>query len=247
VHLKPTRPESGLTPSPPNVLLIRKPSSASGIGPNMSQPHGPGLCICHSGMGIGHARKQQSFFPTDWRHEFSHGGVLRQLRAGRGTRPLSSRDSIHVVFKVDKTKLRSRSLRSSRCFLITQQTIRKYAKHFGVKLEQCSIQNDHVHLLLRASRRRHFHFFFRVVTGQIAQRLGLEGLLAPSSVTDTPRRYGWRGKLWKFRPFSRVVRSWRAYKITRNYIQLNEKEVIGQIRYQKNRLRGLSSSDWEIL
>ncbi len=206
-------------------------------------------------MGIGHARKQQSFFESNWRHEFSHGGILRQLRAGRGGRPLSSRDSIHVVFKIEKSKLRSRSLRSSRCFLITQQTIRKYAKRFGVKLEQCSIQNDHIHLLLRASRRRHFHFFFRVVAGQIAQRFGLDGLLAPNSVTDTPkgprnkekRRYGWRGKLWKFRPFSRVVRSWRAYKIIRNYIQLNEKEVAGQILYQKNRLRGLSSGDWEIL
>ncbi len=198
-------------------------------------------------MGIGHSRRQQSFFPTDWKHEVSHRGVLRQLRAGRGARPLSSRDSIHVVLKINKTKLRSRSLRSSRCFLITQQTIRKYAQRFGVKLEQCSIQNDHVHLLVRASRRRHFHFFFRVAAGQIAQRFGLEGLLAPPTVTDTSENPQTKGKLWKFRPFTRVVRSWNAYKIVRNYIQLNEKEVTGQIRYRKTRLRGLSSSDWEIL
>ncbi len=57
---------------------------------------------------------------------------------------------------------------------------------------------------------------------------------------DTP-------KLWKYRPFSRVVKGWKSYKIVRNYIQLNEKEVLGKIKYQKNRLRGLSTADWQIL
>ncbi len=54
-------------------------------------------------------------------------------------------------------------------------------------------------------------------------------------------------KLWKYRPFTRVVKSYRAYKTVRDYIQLNEKEAIGEIRYQKRRLKGLSSSEWEVL
>jgi hypothetical protein len=53
--------------------------------------------------------------------------------------------------------------------------------------------------------------------------------------------------LWKYRPFSRVVRGYKAYRIVRDYVQLNEKEITGQIPYRKQRLKGLSSSEWEAL
>jgi REP element-mobilizing transposase RayT len=53
--------------------------------------------------------------------------------------------------------------------------------------------------------------------------------------------------LWKYRPFSRVVRGWRPYKIVRDYIRLNELEAQGRIPYRAHRLKGMSSSDWEIL
>ncbi|MEK6628147.1 MAG: transposase [Bdellovibrionota bacterium] len=54
--------------------------------------------------------------------------------------------------------------------------IEKFAKHFAVKVEQLSVQNDHIHLLIRTSRRKHYHHFFRVVAGQIAQSFTKEGL-----------------------------------------------------------------------
>ena len=54
-------------------------------------------------------------------------------------------------------------------------------------------------------------------------------------------------KLWMYRPYSRVVRGYKNNKIDRNYIQLNEKEALGEITYKKNRLRGLSKAEWEIL
>ena len=56
-----------------------------------------------------------------------------------------------------------------------------------------------------------------------------------------------RAQLWKYRPFSRLVRGYKTYKIVRNYIQLNEKEARGEIKYQKKRLKGLSTSEWQIL
>ncbi len=54
-------------------------------------------------------------------------------------------------------------------------------------------------------------------------------------------------KLWKFRPFTRVVRAFRDQIQVRNYIQLNEKEALGEIPYRKQRLRGLSAEEWERL
>ena len=182
--------------------------------------------------------QQQSLFSENYSHRYSHGGSLRRQRKGRGRRPLSSKEPLHVVFKIRKTKLRRRSLRASQEFALTQHLIARYAAKFFVKIERSSVQKDHIHLLIRTSRRSLFQNFFRVLAGQIAQRFEKEGLL---SVTDTP------GGLWLMRPFSRVVRGYRAYKIVVKYIWLNEMEGTGRIPYQKKRLRGLSSSDWTLL
>lgn len=200
-------------------------------------------------MGIGHRSfKQFSFDQIKSRDRYSYGGTLRQKRIGRGQRPLACKQALHVVFKVHKSRLRHRGLRSAQGFALIHKIIKQYAARFFVKIEHLSIQNDHIHLLVRTNRRSHFHFFFRVVAGQIAQRFQKEGLLlnpAKKTVTDTHPVQGTR--LWKYRPFSRVVIGWRAFSIALNYIQLNEQEALGKIRYQKKRLRGLSSSDWEIL
>ena len=190
--------------------------------------------------GIGHVQ-QKSFFSQSSQHHFSYGGTLRQKRAGRGRRPLSTKDYLHVVFKVRRTKLRRGSLRTNQEFALVEKLIARYAAKFFIKISQKSVQKDHIHLLIRTTRRSAFHHFFRVLAGQIAQQFEKEGLF---KVTDTP---GAEEGLWLLRPFSRVVRGYRAYRIVVKYIQLNELEVTGRIPYQKARLRGLSSSDWAIV
>ena len=191
-------------------------------------------------MGTGHSKhKQSSFFKTNWKHQYSYGGILRNKRDGRKARPLSSREPVHLVFKLNSSRLRRRSLRASQEFALATKIIKKYACYFNVKIEQLSIQSDHIHALIRTTRRSQFQHFFRVVAGQIAQRFKKEGLFT-NLVTDTQG-------LWKHRPFTRVIRGWRAYKIVRHYIQMNEQEAQGNIRYQKRRLKGLSSSDWQVL
>ena len=188
----------------------------------------------------GHLR-QQTLFSENSNRRFSHGGELRRKRKGRGRRPLSTKDPLHVVFKLRKIKLRRGSLRGSSEFALVEKLIARYAAKFFIKIEKKSIQKDHLQLLIRTSRRSLFHHFFRVLAGQIAQRFEKEGLL---KVTDTPAG---SGGLWLARPFSRVVRGYRAFKIVVNYILLNEMEVTGRLAYRKERLRGLSSSDWAVL
>lgn len=157
-----------------------------------------------------------------------HGGSLRQKSWGRGARPLSTRHSLHVVFKIERSAV-PRGLRHPKSFLCVNQVVAQYARRFGVGVAQMSVQRDHIHILVRARRRYGFQHFFRVVAGQIAQRM-----------TDPPD--GARGgrKFWKARPFTRVVRGWPAERTVRDYIQLNECEVTGRIPYQKERLRGLT-------
>ena len=198
-----------------------------------------------------------------------HGGKHRKKRRGRGRRAISCKDSLHVVFKINRIVLKTQSLRTHQNFKLSHEIIQKYAARFFVKIEQISIQGDHIHCLVRTCRRSFFHHFFRVASGQIAQQFEKTDKLRHviderfKSVTDTPKNalnnnanntinkqqntVKRKLKLWMYRPFSRVVRGYKSYKVVRNYIQLNEKEALGIIPYKKNRLRGLSLAEWEIL
>ncbi len=168
----------------------------------------------------------------------SYGGDLRAKRKGRTARPLSAKHSHHIVFKVNKQHLINRSFRHPKNFIRVQMLLKKYAKKFYVSVEQISYQHDHIHILAKSNRRSHFHNFFRVFTGQIAQQF---------KVTDTPGDSVTRRPLWKHRPFTRIVKGWLGLSIIKNYIQLNEKEVTGIIVYRKERLKGLTADDWKLL
>lgn len=215
--------------------------------------------------------KQNSFLKSKKENRYKHGGELRKKRAGRFQRPLSTKAPHHIVFKVNKLTLRHQSLRSIQGFALSQMIIKKYAKKFFVKVEQMTIQNDHIHMMIRTSRRSLFHNFFRVVAGQIAQKFEKEGLLRfidgtghsvkkngrvvlslPKKVTDTRASRKLKNtkkklSLWKHRPFSHLIKGYKAYKTVRDYIQLNEKEVTGAIPYRKERLRGLTKLERELL
>ncbi len=208
--------------------------------------------------------RQLEFQKTHWRYRYSHGGQLRNSRKGRGARPLSSKTPIHLVLKANKCCLRGGFRTYKRYFLI-HHLLDKYSKKFFIRIEQVTVQNDHIHLLIRGTKRSHLQNFFRVFSGQIAQRFQRHELLvwsrqervtgtpqrAPNTtrVTDTPRNKNKAPRvtsitLWKHRPFTRIVKGWKAYKIVEHYLKLNELEATNKISYQKRRLRGLSSSEW---
>jgi hypothetical protein len=140
-----------------------------------------------------------------------HGGSLRNLRGGRGMRVLSTKEPLHLVFKANKPMLKF-GLRSHKCFRLIHFLIKKYAKKFFIKIDQISLQNDHIHFIIRTTRRSNYHYFFRVLAGQIAQEFGKHGYLK-EPVTGTP----------------------------------NEKEATGEIKYRKERLRGLNEDEGEAL
>ncbi|OYZ18663.1 MAG: hypothetical protein B7Y39_13185 [Bdellovibrio sp. 28-41-41] len=209
--------------------------------------------------GTGH--RQESLFKTNWKHAFTYGGVLRKRKLGRTSRPLSGREPIHLVLKAQKAFLRTGTLRSPYSRAIIERNIQKYARRFHIKIEQYSIQSDHIHFLIRAPKRFHYQYFFRVIAGQIAQQFQRAGALK-STMTGTPHGTQTTTKscsgtglkncesstgLWMYRPFTRVVRGYRAYRIVRDYVQLNEAEARGVIRYRKQRLKGLSMGEWELL
>ena len=202
---------------------------------------------------------QTQFQLASGSRSLEHGGEHRKKRHGRGRRQLSCKQALHVVFKINRIVLKTQSLRTHQNFKLSREIIQKYAARFFIRIDQISIQGDHIHCLVRTCRRSFFHHFFRVVSGQIAQQFEKTDKLRFviderfRRVTDTPKdvnntlKIKRKLKLWMYRPFSRVVRGYKNYKIVRNYIQLNEKEALGIIPYKKNRLRGLSLAEWQIL
>ena len=173
---------------------------------------------------------QLSFIKNHWKFRYAHGGSLRNSSLGRSARPLSTKEPIHVVFKINREAFKS-GLRSPKNFALMIFLIKKYSRKFFIKVEQISIQHDHVHMLVRAPRRAGFLHFFRVLSGQFSQRL-----------TDTFKKRYKGPKIWKYRPFSRVVKGLRAYRIVRNYIRLNEVEAKKGIYYPA-RWKGLTEQD----
>ena len=113
---------------------------------------------------------------------------------------------------------------------------RKYAKRFFIKIEQISVQHDHVHLLFRSGKRSLIQSFLRVLSGQIAQ-----------TATDTYKKAKAGQRFWRYRPFTRVIKGWKPYLRVKDYIQLNEKEAKGEIKYKVNRLKGLTPEELERL
>jgi putative transposase len=191
--------------------------------------------------------KQLEFRKTNWAHRYAHGGSLRNKRAGRKERPIKSHASIHLVMKANKECIKG-GFRNSRRFLLIHRLRDRYAKRFFIRVEQMSVQGDHVHLIIRTARRSGLQNFLRVFSGQIAQQVQRTGL-ANRVVTDTPARQNPKARigLWKHRPFTRVIVGRRALVTLQNYVQLNEREAEEALPYRKERLAGLREDEWRIL
>ena len=186
--------------------------------------------------------KQQSFQRTNWDHRFCYGGELRKSRFGRGIRPLSTKDPLHAVFKIRAGSLK-KGLRNPATYTLVNKLLHKYSKKYFVKIEQFSVNADHLHLLIRCSKRSLYHHFFRVLAGQIAQQL-IQTAQHPTEtaqhLTDTRNKKKVGPGIWKARPWSRVIKGYKAFVTVRNYVLLNKKEAEGRISYRKERTRGLS-------
>ena len=214
---------------------------------------GPRAVRSQTSISVGSRTRQLAFEKTKWAHRYAHGGSLRNSRAGRLARAISSKDPIHIVFKVNRECVQG-GLRQPRRFRRIHQLCDRYAKRFFIKPDKMSIQGDHIHLVVRTARRSGLQNFLRVLAGQVAQRFESEGLARRVFVADADRDAGRntdhverRHKFWKYRPFTRVVKGRRAYVTVTHYVQLNELEATGKVPYRKDRLRGLGSDEWRIL
>ncbi|MFN7823955.1 MAG: hypothetical protein ACK5P6_01190 [Pseudobdellovibrionaceae bacterium] len=167
-------------------------------------------------------------------HEF--GGRFRNQRKGRGERPITTDHYLHCIFKAEVQGLPQESLRRNPVGDLLRFQLWKYALKFYIQIDEHSVQNTHVHLLLKCNVEENMIAFLRVFPGQVAQSLTRSGFV----VTDTPKK-GKKKKLrlWIQRPYTRWVVTENDYIAVKRYIQKNEMEALGVLnvgdRYPKNR------------
>ncbi|MGE0632576.1 MAG: transposase [Pseudobdellovibrionaceae bacterium] len=184
-------------------------------------------------------KSQLNLDPKIFNHSLAYGGQFRRKRRGRGARPLSSKEPIHLVLK-GTLALKKWSFRLPRNHKIISELIFQFSKAYGIRIEQKAIQYDHVHLLVRVPYRTLYKRFIRRLSGQIAMYV--------TDARDSAKSLKKEGlRFFKYRPFSRVVRGWKAYKTARNYVILNEQEALRNIPYRKERLRDLNAHEWHFI
>lgn len=117
-----------------------------------------------------------------------------------------------------------------------RQIVDAHCSRYGVKLIEYSNNFNHLHMLLRFPSRAVYLRFIRSITGHIAL-----------AVTKANKNEGLKtilgGKFWDFRPFTRVIRSWRGYRVALDYVTLNQLEALAIIPKRSGRLRDVESGE----
>jgi REP element-mobilizing transposase RayT len=152
------------------------------------------------------------------------GGSLLKGNNPKGKRPLDSKMPILLTLRAEKSGMRKLGI-----FHKVNGQVYSIAKKHGVRVYSYSNVGNHLHLLIKIPRISRWAAFIRELTGQIAQLV--------LKIIDLPKGL----RFWKYRPHTRIVRGWkRAYKIAKEYVQLNELEASGSIdRRQTPNLRAL--------
>lgn len=161
------------------------------------------------------------------REKSAYGGELRKTRAGRGARPLATRQTMHLVLRSSLAK-GEWSLRHARHRRRVTEIVLRFARTNGVRVFSMANVGNHLHLHIKLGNRFAYAGFIRAISGAIAQAVtGRTRWQTDSSVLSNSRE---RLRFWDYRPFTRIVESLRAVLGLRDYVRLNQLEGEGANR-----------------
>ena len=171
--------------------------------------------------------------------KFFGGALLNGKR--KSVRPLSKKDSIHLVLRSIWATGKN-SFLVSRNYKVIENIIQCFAKKFGVKIYQLAINGNHIHLLLRITNRPMYRAFIKAVSGKIASHvMGHQSFVQFSSLRQiTKSGDGLKTSdksqgFWQFRPFSRLVCWGRDFKTCVKYLKQNILEAFGFVPYTQRK------------
>jgi REP element-mobilizing transposase RayT len=152
-----------------------------------------------------------------------HGGEIR-VGLRKLERPFSARRPMHIVLR----SLRARgtwSMRRPESARIVRETLRRYARRYGVRVYQFANAGNHLHLLVRVKCRLALQNFLRVFAGLVARRV-------------TGARKGKPvGRFWDMLAYSRLMSWGRDFFGVRRYVAQNELEALKLVPYRDRNRR----------
>jgi REP element-mobilizing transposase RayT len=154
------------------------------------------------------------------KNEPSHygGTLLNKRKARQKPRPLAVRDSMHVVLRSSKAK-GEWSFKKTRHENKISAILHKFAARYGVHIFSFANVGNHLHMHIQLGARASYKPFIRAVTGAIAQMITKASRVRPLTT-----------KFWDYRPFTRIVKGFKARLTLRDYIRVNQMEGMGYSR-----------------
>jgi REP element-mobilizing transposase RayT len=167
------------------------------------------------------SKQLELFKQSNFTHGF--GGSLLKKSHSKTARPFKKNHPIHIVLR--STKARGNNSFLNHGFWIHDQ-LKNIAKSTGVKIERYENVGNHLHILLRSTRRESLRAFLRGITSTIARKF-----------TGAKRGLQKGQKFWDALPFSRLINGNSAYKIVQEYFNKNRIEAIGFQDFCKEQMR----------
>lgn len=152
---------------------------------------------------------------------FMKSSINRYLTytTNKWARPFSEKQPFHVVLKSEMARGKL-SLRAPGNYQVVDDSIRKMAGHFDIRLFHFAIESTHVHLVIMAPTRTSLSGFLSSVAGVVARKI----LSAQKGLQKGIR-------FWAGRPYSRVLSWGRELRNVLHYVQRNILEARGRLAY----------------
>jgi REP element-mobilizing transposase RayT len=146
----------------------------------------------------------------------AYGGELLKTRKGRASgRPLSTRSTMHLVLRSSKAKGKWSFIQFENEYKI-HEIVGRFAAKYGVKILSLANVGNHLHFQIKLSSRHTYKPFIRAITSAIAM-----------AITGASRWKRGKGKFWDYRPFTRVIETFKEYLNLKDYLVLNRLEGLG--------------------
>ncbi len=157
----------------------------------------------------------------------AYGGDLLKTRKGRAEgRPLDTKNTIHLILRSTKA-VREWSFWKPVNKNKIKQIVSKFSKKYGVRIYSMANVGNHLHFQIKLSNRFTYDPFIRAITSAIA--MAVTGASKINKFKFEPK-----DRFWDQRPFTRVVKGYKAFLNLRDYIEINRLEGFG---FQKPQAR----------
>jgi REP element-mobilizing transposase RayT len=162
-------------------------------------------------------QKRQLLLSQTFKPRLEHGGAIR---AGKRklSRPIDPKRAMHLVMRAEVAKNRLSLLPHARAI---ETLARRLAKRYRVRIYRYVNAGNHIHAIVRPNKRKGLQDFLRVFAGKVAQLV---------TGAKKGRRFG---RFWDALAFTRIASWGKAYRVLRDYLDLNEFEVAGIFGFRK--------------